>query len=638
MAFAGLGMGIAGTTMAGVSLTRLNNMQEQTQTNKLILNEIAISETPGANIAWVYADTSDNLHFVTLHGGDVVLGGSGSFLPLVGGTMQGSIDMNHFALEHVVELQLGENPFPTTPINGLQLYTQDELLYSLDSSAIIRQYVTANDLGPIGQALQVQSEILAPPGQRNNWSYGGMASGPSMFYDEFLDIVVSFDRTNETASSNDQGALWGYSADVAPTGPQIAGYNSTVIVSLGQTTNETYTSVDGVNFTKGPNHPATEAESYNVNWFSKMSLFVTGALNGGQRIMTSPDGLTWTLQVASLEALTIKSNNDICVAVGSTFPYAMWSENGTDWTLTLTPISSSRSLEWSDDRKEFVSIGISDNIVYRSGDGKTWEMTGNIVPMPMNDTLIWIRELGRYYYAAVDDDGNYSLYSSLSPYEEFLGTHLDGAANNVPVYGLVYLPPYETFLIGVNSSPYVAIGAPSTKIKALSDNIRVRGAPVQVCKFSAYSSVIVTGTTTETTISNPNDFLGSYVFQASQPLGMKWFSNLIMLVSVADGGGDTLTIRYKINNVTQHFLSIPFATTPPTSVNVDCTGTIQSGSAIYLASIVQFSGLPPILTNGFSGSYDPSIENTLSITAEWGISTSTLSVMDQSLSVLFLNG
>jgi len=147
VAFAGLGMGIAGTSMAGVSLTRLNDMGQQTQTNKLILNEITISGTPGASIAWLYADTSDNLHFFTLNGGDQIIDSTGGpFLPLSGGTMGGDIDMNGFSLQQVLQLVLANNGSPATPSSGLQLYSTSDVLYSIDSSALVKQYVTLVDL------------------------------------------------------------------------------------------------------------------------------------------------------------------------------------------------------------------------------------------------------------------------------------------------------------------------------------------------------------------------------------------------------------------------------------------------------------------------------------------------------------
>jgi len=689
----GLALGIAGTTMSGVALNRLDDLNAQTQTNKLILNEIDISGVPAEHTAWVYADKSDQLHFFTLNGGNVILGGSGSFLPLVGGTMQGDINLNNYSLLNVLGLGLSELLLtPSAPTTGLQLYTQSNILFSIDSTSFLRQYVTTADLetyflinstnlnglllhsnepiapsvdyltlyqkddvlysidsnsivkqyvttdDPLNIALQVEADVIAPPGQRDDWRLlsPSSAAGPYLFYDEFLDVVVDFGFLEVVATSQDQGDTWSSTYDIAPTGPQTAGYNESLIVAIGNTTQETYTCTDGVTFVKGSNHPGTLVESYYVHWFSAASLFVVGVSNFGERIMTSPDGLTWTLNLIGFgPALTIKSNSTICVAVGSTAPYAMWSENGTVWTLTSTPISSTRSLEWSEDRKEFVSIGLSDNIVYQSTDGKTWTATGITVPQSMNDTLKWIPTLGRYYYSAPDEDGNYSLWSSTSPYQQFVGTHLDGASVNVPTYALAYLAAYNRFLIGLNDVPFVAIGTLSNKIKALSDDIVVRGAPVQVCKFSGYSIFPVNNTTVETVISSPTDSIGSYVFQASQPLGMKWFHKLVLDASSL--GGDSLTINYKNNGV--GLLHSILIVIPPLTfgaiILVDCMATIQDGAIVLSSSAV--GGNLPIYSSTPTG-YNRNQENTLSITATWGTNVNQLLVLDQGLSVLFMNG
>lgn len=478
---------------------------------------------------------------------------------------------------------------------------------------------------------------LAPPGLRDNWQVvGAGAAGAYLDYSPTLGIAFTFGFLTGLSTSSDGGATWGTPVfDVAPTVPQILGLNSSVVCSVGYGATETYTSPDGINFTKGVAHPATLPESFNICWFGAASLFVTGATNAGQRIMTSPTGAVWTLRTATPQALTIKANSSICVAVGSVSPFAMWSEDGITWTGTASTITSSRSLEWSEERQEWVTIGVSSRVVYRSTDGKVWTATGVVVPAAMNNTLSWVSQYHRYYYSAPDTDNNYSLWTSLSPYEQFVSTHLDGAVNNVPDYGFMYLSQYDRFLIGGNSSPYIAYSTASTKIKATSDHIAVRGAPVAVCKFSAYSDVTVDNTTTETTISAPASSLGSYALQDSQALGLKWISRLVFIVSSV--AGDTLTIKYKKNGTTQHTVVI---TVPAGAANLPihltCWGTIRAATCEY-DSMLNVSTVAAVLANA-SGAWTRTVINTLSLTATWGANVNQCRVADQSLLVSYMNG
>ena len=54
----------------------------------------------------------------------------------------------------------------------------------------------------------------------------------------------------------------------------------------------------------------------------------------------------------------------------------------------------------------------------------------------------------------------------------------------------------------------------------LSDNIRVRGMPTSVGRYSTASNALVVGTNAETVISSPTTTIGSLTFQATQPEGM----------------------------------------------------------------------------------------------------------------------
>jgi len=605
----------------------------------------------------VYDDTND---VMKTWSGSAWLTETQRLLSLAGGTMAGDIDCDGNDINNVgnitmdgsgqldanqsnitdvktmetKHLQLTFNASPDTPpTNSLNVYSDVDGIHYKIADATAYDVLT----NITGQMLHDQSTILAPMGQRDNWTLASAGSaGPYVEYDSVRNIVFSFSSLAGFSQSADGGITWTTPTfDIAPATVQVVYFNSTVIVSVGNGGGfETYRSTDnGVNYTKGAAHPGTNISAFNMVWFN--NLFITGVTNTSNKIMTSPTGVTWTLQSAAIEVLSLATNGSICVTVGSVTPFSMWSEDGTTWTNTSTAIASARSIVWSNDRKEFVATGISNRIVYRSRDGKTWTSTTLLIPTATNNTMRWVSELGRYYYAALDTDSNYSLYSSPSPLELFQGTHLDGAVNKGSVYGLVWINSLQRFVMGFNAADYIGYSTASTKIKALSDHVTARGAPVTVSKFSASSDVTLDNTITETTISAPATSLGSLAFQDSQPLGMGMHSRLVL--SVTSTAGDTLTIRYKINGTTRHtvVITVP-AGAAALIVFLDLLATVRSAT-LEFNSCLMVSGVAAVNANG-NGAYTRTVINTLSITAQWGANVNQLRVSHQSLQVDFING
>src|SRR5690606_38407705 len=108
------------------------------------------------------------------------------------------------------------------------------------------------------------------------------------------------------------------------------------------------------------------------------SQFVAVANNGTNRVMTSPDGITWTLRSAA----AVNTWYSVCygegqfVAVGDsgTGKQVMTSTNGINWTLDDTP-STNRWYAVTYGDYKFVAVAIS-------GDGKR-VMTASTSPAPV---------------------------------------------------------------------------------------------------------------------------------------------------------------------------------------------------------------------------------------------------------------
>lgn len=504
---------------------------------------------------------------------------------------------------------------------------------TIQDSGLSKQGITDDSIAV--EALQSQAEPVAPRGQRDLWQYGGAGgAGPELLYVPAIDRLYSFGNVAGFSSSKTQGTTWlTPTFDIAPADPAIVGSNGIKVVSVGQFGTENYISPDGDNFFQNPPLPTSTSESFNVDYFAAAGLYVTGVnVDPTHRIMTSPDGITWTVQAAPGNATTIHSHDSICVAVGQVAPFSIYSTDGVTWTGTPSTITGCRSVSWNDDRKEWLAIGYSDGIGYRSTDGINWVSLGVIAPLNVN-AHAWVSKYGQYYLTKADTSGNYSLWTTPDPTRQaFVGTHLDGAVAQPLAYGLVYIPSVDRFGIGANNAPYFAYGTVRNDIKALTDNIRVRGFPVRVACYSTDADVVVNNTTTETVISGGG--IGSPTFQAGQPLGMRQLFDLNMVATSA--AGDTLTIRYKLNGTTKltHTLAIPAATTP---INIDTRVTLRSGNMMQINSFQLISALSLIITDA-TQTYTNTQLNAWTVTAQWGANVNQLTVNEFSLCADFING
>lgn len=114
-----------------------------------------------------------------------------------------------------------------------------------------------------------------------------------------------------------------------------------------------------------------------VCWSPALNLFVAVADTfHTENVMTSPDGITWTLRTDS----SVKGGASVCwspelaifVAVGE--QTVSWSSDGNYWNTPAFPAGTWRSVAWSSDLKMFVAVSYqSVNAIIVSHDGIRWD-------------------------------------------------------------------------------------------------------------------------------------------------------------------------------------------------------------------------------------------------------------------------
>jgi len=119
--------------------------------------------------------------------------------------------------------------------------------------------------------------------------------------------------------------------------------------------------------------PNTTILCRGVCWSPELGLFVAVAESGPNKVMTSPNGITWTARTAALEnrwySVCWSKELRIFVAVSRDIN-VMTSVDGITW-ISRTPASGAgRCVCWSAELGLFVAV--SDNNVARSSDGITW--------------------------------------------------------------------------------------------------------------------------------------------------------------------------------------------------------------------------------------------------------------------------
>lgn len=493
-------------------------------------------------------------------------------------------------------------------------------------------------------AIQDQTYGVAPAGIRDSWSYGSV-TGNFLHYESSADILHVTDINSGGMNySNDGGSSFNSVVfDVAPTDAVIFGSDGAGLwVGLTYAVAESYTSVDGINFTQGAAPPGSITSS-NIEWSASLGLFIAGCDDSATTaVMTSPDGVTWTAQTTPdigvvSGYLSIASNDNVVfVACDSASNQGIYSADGIVWAASSIPPGNLSAACWSAEKSYFFCQLIGTGEGFRSTDAIDWTSLGSVGSVGAIHA-IWVPDDGieRFYMPNIIDT-NYGLLSTTDTSIPFEGIYLDGSGfDNTGYMQCVYLANYNRFVIGVNTTGVGLSTARPLDIKAIGDGIRVRGRAVNTGIYSMYTDTTVNNTVTETDISTNASSLGSLTLQASQPLGMTLDINLCGTASSA--AGDNLTLRYYTNAglLFSHVLTIPAL-----SVNLPFTVksevTIRNGT-LHVCSASDVNGTLAMLIDS-TIVYNRTITNVWSVTAQWGANVNQLTVGQVRASSQFVNG
>jgi hypothetical protein len=139
--------------------------------------------------------------------------------------------------------------------------------------------------------------------------------------------------------------------------------------------NRVMTSPDGINWTIRV--PANYNSWRSVCWSSKLGIFCAVASSGnGNRVMTSPDGINWTSRVASANvswySVCWASELDIFCAISwESSTKVMTSTNGITWISRIAPNLLWQSICWAPEIRTFCCVA-NQNVVMTSSNGINW--------------------------------------------------------------------------------------------------------------------------------------------------------------------------------------------------------------------------------------------------------------------------
>lgn len=197
-----------------------------------------------------------------------------------------------------------------------------------------------------------------------------------IIYVDDLSLFVMY-GTNRIATSPD-GLTWTlrYTATATFNG---AAYGRGLIVVVSSVSPNVYVSGDGISWSPIPS-PSTNW--VDVTYSKELGLFcASGGSGGSKRIMTSPDGVTWTAQDGgesnSWQSITWGNGLFVTVSDSGVVPRVMTSPDGVNWTKQTHPSSSLSwsGITWSEARQLFVATALNGaNSIMTSPDGVNWTL------------------------------------------------------------------------------------------------------------------------------------------------------------------------------------------------------------------------------------------------------------------------
>jgi hypothetical protein len=185
-----------------------------------------------------------------------------------------------------------------------------------------------------------------------------------------------------------------------------------VAVGISGTGNRVMTSPDGISWTARTS--AADNGWRSVCWSPELSLFVAVAWSGtGNRVMTSPDGITWTSRTSAADnswmsvCWSPERSLFVVVAEGG-INRVMTSPDGITWTVRTSAANNNwQSVGWSPELSLFVAVANTGtgNRVMTSPDGITWTVRTSAADNGWQ-SLCWSSELSIFVVVAQSGAGN----------------------------------------------------------------------------------------------------------------------------------------------------------------------------------------------------------------------------------------
>lgn len=171
-------------------------------------------------------------------------------------------------------------------------------------------------------------------------------------------------------------------------------------VSGTGTGNRVMTSPDGITWTNRSS--AADNDWQDIVWAEELGLFVACSLTGiSNRIMTSPDGITWTIRNSSgvnegWRSIDWSPQLRLFVVVADTGSpiRVLTSPDGINWTARNSPTTGDwQDVIWADSLGLFVAVGdAGTHRVMTSSNGINWVVRG--APSLECNSITWSHELG----------------------------------------------------------------------------------------------------------------------------------------------------------------------------------------------------------------------------------------------------
>ena len=247
--------------------------------------------------------------------------------------------------------------------------------------------------------------VMTSPNGRD-WSFGSIPSSPggkwtSVIYanGKFVTVMQPGGGFVGLAMTSPDGITWTEQATPQASAPLPAyswssvAYGGGQFVAVSQTSGGVMTSPDGIDWTlrTAPNCPWRSVTYGNGAFVAVASKTSINATCGGQLVMTSSDGITWTPRNSALDtqwiSMTYGNGKFVAVAqyyssVAPGYPGAVMTsdDNGVTWTLPTVPNCGWKSVTYGGGL--FVAVSVTDGPsptfecrdkrVMTSPDGVTW--------------------------------------------------------------------------------------------------------------------------------------------------------------------------------------------------------------------------------------------------------------------------